>query len=51
MDWGVKVPTYQRLNDVVFSAERLSVETLAADTTPYYSWISEIQNLKIRQTE
>ena len=46
MDWAVEVPVYQRQNCVVFSTERLDMNTVTPDITPYYGWMSDVQNIK-----
>lgn len=47
MEWGVELPTYQRQEATLFSTERVNIETIPADMTPYYGWASEIQNLEL----
>lgn len=47
MSWGVELPTYQRQEATLFSTERINVDTIPADMTPYYSWYAEIQNLEL----
>ena len=47
VDWAVEVPTYQRKNFIIFSTERLNVETLPKDITTFYGWLSEIENLEM----
>ena len=48
MDWAVEVPNYQRQNSVVFSAERLKVDTITPDITTFYKWFLEIENLELK---
>ena len=45
MDWGVEVPVYQRSEAYVISTERVDTATLPGDMTPYWSWMSEIENV------
>ena len=45
MEWGVELPTYQRQEATLFSTERVNVETIPADMTPFYGWASEIHLL------
>ncbi len=47
VDWAVEVPTYQRKNFIIFSTERLNVETLPKDITTFYGWLYEIENLEM----
>lgn len=48
MDWGVELPVYQRSECVMLSSERVNVDTLAKDMTPYWGWAAEIQNLEMK---
>jgi peptide/nickel transport system substrate-binding protein len=45
IDWAVEVPTYQRQNCTVFSAERVDISTLTPDITTFWSWANDIQLL------
>ncbi len=47
VDWAVEVPTYQRKNFIIFSTERVNIETLPKDITTFYGWMSEIENLEL----
>ena len=47
LSWGVELPLYQRKDATVFSTERVNVNTLPADLTPFYGWADEIQNLEL----
>ena len=49
MDWAVEVPTYQRQNIIVFSTERIDLDTLTPDITTYWSWMRDIELLELRQ--
>jgi len=49
MNWAVEVPLYQRQSMVIFSNERLNIDTIPKDITPYWSWINEIEKLEIKQ--
>lgn len=48
MDWAVEVPNYQRQNSIVFSTERVNVDTVTPDITTFYGWFAEIENLELR---
>jgi peptide/nickel transport system substrate-binding protein len=48
MDWAVEIPNYQRQNSVVFSAERVNIDTVTPDITTFYGWFAEIENLELR---
>lgn len=47
MDWGVELPVYQRSDAFVISTERVNVDTLPGDMTPYWTWKSEIETLEL----
>ena len=47
MSWGVELPTYQRQEATLFSTERVNVDTIPGDLTPYYGWAAEIHNLEL----
>ena len=46
MDWGCELPTYQRKDCSVFSAERIVIDSIPGDMTPYWGWGAEIWNLQ-----
>ncbi len=48
MDWGVELPVYQRSECVMISSERVKVDTLPNDMTPYWGWMNEVQNLELK---
>ena len=48
MDWGVEVPIYQRSECYIFSSERVDVSTIPTDMTPYWGWMSEIENIAMK---
>lgn len=47
LDYGVEIPMYQRSEAFVLSSERVNVNTLPSDMTPYWGWAAEIQNLEL----
>jgi len=47
MDWAVEVPNYQRQNCVIFSSERVNMDTVTPDITTFYGWFNEIENLEL----
>jgi len=47
IDWACEIPTYQRQNCVVFSTERVNIDTVTPDITPFYGWMSEIENTEM----
>lgn len=47
LDWAVEIPVYQRKDCSIYSAERVNLSTVTKDTTPYWTILSEIENLKM----
>ena len=47
-DWAVEIPAYQRQNCVVFSTERINIDTLTPDITTFWGWMNDIENLEMR---
>lgn len=47
VDWAVEVPVYQRQNAIIFSTERVKMDTVTPDITTYYPWLSEIYNIEL----
>lgn len=47
MDYGVEVPVYQRSECYIFSTQRVNIDSLTPDMTPYWTWMSDIINLEV----
>ena len=47
MDWAVEVPTYNRSNVNVFSTQRVNIDTITPDLTPYWGWGDEVELLEM----
>lgn len=47
LDWAVEIPVYQRQNCIIYSSERVNVDTFTPDVTTYYKWYAEIENLEM----
>lgn len=47
LDWAVEVPIYQRQNAIVFSTERVNMDTVTPDITTFYTWMAEIWNIQM----
>ncbi|MBP5554929.1 MAG: ABC transporter substrate-binding protein [Lachnospiraceae bacterium] len=45
MDWGCELPLYQRKDCTAFSTERVDINTIAQDMTPYWVWYAEIHTM------
>ena len=48
IDWAVEIPVYQRQNAIIFSAERVDLDTITPDITTFYGWMSEIENTTLK---
>ena len=48
VDWAVEIPVYQRQNAIIFSTERVNLDTVTPDITTFYGWMSEIQNIELK---
>ncbi|MGF7142876.1 peptide/nickel transport system substrate-binding protein [Anaerotaenia torta] len=48
MDWAVEIPVYQRQNCIVFSGERVNMDTVTPDVTTWYDWIAEIYTIELK---
>ena len=47
IDWAVEIPVYQRQNAIIFSTERVNMDTVTPDITTFYGWMSEVQNIEL----
>ena len=47
IDWACEIPTYQRQNAYIFSAERVNLDTLIPDMTTYYNWLNGIHTVEL----
>lgn len=43
IDWAVEIPTYQRQNCIVFSSQRINIDTLTPDITTFWGWLNDIE--------
>lgn len=48
LDWGVELPVYQRSEATLFSTERVNIDTVVKDQTPYWTWKDEIEKLELK---
>ena len=48
IDWACEIPTYQRQNAVIFSAERIDLDTVTPDITTFYGWLNGIHNIALK---
>ena len=47
IDWAVEIPIYQRQNCIIFSTERVNMDTVTPDITTFYGWLNEVQNIEL----
>ena len=47
IDWAVEIPVYQRQNAIIFSSERVNMDTVTPDITTFYGWLSEVHNIEL----
>ena len=47
LDWGVEIPTYQRQNAVIFSTERVNMDTVTPDITTFWGWMNDLELLEL----
>ena len=47
LDWGVELPVYQRSEATIFSTERVNIDTIAKDMTPYWTYKSELNDTEL----
>ncbi len=45
IDWAVEIPAYQRQNCIVFSTQRINIDTLTPDITTFWGWMNDIELL------
>ena len=48
IDWAVEIPVYQRQNAIIFSTERVDMDTVTPDITTFYGWMMEIENTSLK---
>ena len=46
MEWAVEIPNYQRQNAVIFSPERVKMETVTPNITTFWGWMHDIELLE-----
>jgi peptide/nickel transport system substrate-binding protein len=47
IDWAVEIPTYQRQNCIIFSTERIKINTLTPDITTFWGWLNDIELVEL----
>jgi peptide/nickel transport system substrate-binding protein len=47
IEWAVEIPTYQRLNVIIFSTERINISTITPDITTFWGWMNDLELLEM----
>ncbi len=47
VDYAVEIPTYQRQNAVLYSSERVNIDSLVKDPTPFWIWMDDLATLEM----
>ena len=47
LDWACEVPTYQRKNCILFSTERVNMDTVTPDITTFWGWNNDLEKLEL----
>ncbi len=48
IDWAVEIPAYQRQNCIIFSSERINLDTITPDITTFWGWMNDLQLLEMK---
>jgi len=48
LDWACEIPIYQRQNVIIFSAERVNLETVTPDITTFWGWMNDLEALEMQ---
>ena len=48
IDWACEIPVYQRQNAIIFSADRVDLDTVTPNITTFYGWMREIENTVLK---
>lgn len=51
LDWAVEIPVYQRQNCIIFSSQRVNLDTVTPDITTYWNWYAEIELIEVYEAE
>ncbi|MDO4808130.1 MAG: ABC transporter substrate-binding protein [Coriobacteriales bacterium] len=47
IDWACEIPVYQRQNAIIFSTERVNIDSVTPDITTFYPWLNEIEKVQM----
>ena len=48
IDWAVEIPTYQRKNVIIFSTERIDLDTITPDITTFWGWMNDLELVEMQ---
>ena len=48
IDWAVEVPIYQRQNCIIFSSERILLDSITPDITTFWGWTGDLELLEMQ---
>lgn len=48
VDWATEIPIYQRQNCIIFSSERVNMDTVTPDITTYWLWYNDIEKMELK---
>ena len=51
LDWACEIPTYQRQNATLVSTERVNLDTITPDITPFWDWMNDIEKIEMNPVE
>lgn len=51
VDWAVEIPAYQRQNCIIFSTQRINIDTLTPDITTFWGWMNDIELLEMNPVD
>ncbi len=49
IDWACEIPVYQRQNAFIFSTQRVDIDTVVPNITPFYGWLNGINTIALSQ--
>ena len=47
IDWACEIPVYQRQNAIIFSTERVNIDSVIPDITTFYGWLNGIADIEL----
>ena len=48
-DWAVEIPVYQSKRVWIMSSDRINMDTISKEITPYYSILREVHQIKMNK--